>query len=92
MSAPMTDAELLELRKSEWVTKMALRVLLWQFSTHRKHYLSQLGGNPVNYLITELESFYFASPKGWQRQFRRAPAKLANCVYHQISCELRGRP
>lgn len=92
MSAPMTDAELRELSKSEWVAKMALPVLLWQFRTYRKHYLSRLGSNPVNYLTIELKSFYFASPKGWQRQFRQAPAKLANCVYHKISCELRGRP
>ena len=92
MSAPMNDVQLQELRKVQWVARMAMPVLIWQFRTHRKHYLGRMGDNPVKYLSTELQSYYSASPRGWQRQFRRAPAKLANCVYHQISCDLGGAP
>lgn len=92
MSAPLTDEEL---HQGDWVAMMAIRLLIWQFRTHRRHYLGrlcELHGNHVHYLLSQLKSYYFASPRGWRRQFRRKPAKLANCVYHDISCELRGRP
>ena len=91
MSAPLTDQQLLELRRGRWCSEKALGCLLWQLSNYRRHYLCQIGGNFVDYLGRELQSYYFGSPRGWQRQFRRRPARLANCVYYQIICDLRGR-
>lgn len=91
MSAPLSDQQLLELRRGRWVAKMAIRCLIWQLSTYRTHYLARCGNNTGHYLVSALESYYFASPRGWQRQFRRRPARLANCVFYDISRELRGR-
>jgi hypothetical protein len=91
MSTLLTDRQLLELRRGQWCAKMSIRCLMWQFATHRRHYLGRMECNPRHYLIERLESFYFGSSRGWQRQFRRAPERLANCVFYEICCELRGR-
>ena len=92
MSTPLGDHQLLDLRRGRWCSDIALRCLIWQLTHYRRHYLYKIGSkNVVDYLNRELQSYYFSSPRGWQRQFRRRPARLANRVYYQIICDLRGR-
>lgn len=92
MSTPLNDQQLLELRRGQWCSDIALRCLIWQLLHYRRRYIGKIeSNNVVDYLRSELQSYYFRSPRGWQRQFRRRPVRLANCVYYQIICDLRGR-
>ena len=71
-----------------WVVMRTEKLTHWQFLHYRPHYLRCMGDNPRHYLRQALTAYYITAPRGWQRQFRRQPAKLANRVYYRVCCEL----
>ena len=71
-----------------WVVMRTEKLTHWQFLHYRPHYLRCMGDNPRHYLRQALTAYYITAPRGWQRQFRRKPAKLANRVYYRVCCEL----
>jgi len=75
-----------------WVAGRSVDYLHYQLARYKPHYFASMHDTPSEYLMHALRTHYVIAPRGWQRQFRRAPAKLATRVYYQICCELGGRP
>jgi len=76
----------------DWVARQSIDYLYYQFAVFRPHYVGAMGDTPRDYMLHALRTHYIISPRGWQRQFRRRPAKLATRVYHRICVDLGGRP
>jgi len=75
-----------------WVARQSIDYLHYQIMRYKPHYFARMHDNPSEYLMHALRTHYVIAPRGWQRQFRRAPEKLANRVYYQICLDLGGRP
>lgn len=89
MSAQPQNRELITIN---WVVAVTMPHVMMQIKQYRPHYIDVIGDNHIDYIMQIIASHYCIAPRGWQRQFRRAPRKLANRAYYRICLDLESRP